>query len=330
MNIFEILTIAFTAVLVISMIIDLRRFRNGFYLLGAILNGMLWFFYAAMENGIRPVYIGLIAACLFALMMAVPLFLIANGITMLRREGRSLANVLSLLFGLFIGAGEISLIYAIFTREGQDPAMKYYVMAAMTVIYVSVTFLAFLFYSLLVQILPRRTDFDYIIVHGAGLIRGDKISHLLEERLEKAIAVYRKDMSPPKMICSGGQGRDETTSEAAAMANYMRCHGVDPQDIILEDQSTDTMENIINSRRIIRGRGGRQYTALVTSNYHVFRALTYAKKLRFPCTGIGSHVASYYWPSAMIREFIAVMKDHLILFLSGIALIVFICLQTLA
>ena len=41
MNIFENLTIAFTAVLVISMIIDLRRFRNGFYLLGAILNGMI-------------------------------------------------------------------------------------------------------------------------------------------------------------------------------------------------------------------------------------------------------------------------------------------------
>ena len=64
---------------------------------------------------------------------------------------------------------------------------------------------------------------------------------------------------------------------------------------------------------------GRKYTALVSSNYHVYRALRYCREVGLECTGIGSHVAFYYWPSALIREYIAIHaeKKHLILFLAG-------------
>ena len=60
---------------------------------------------------------------------------------------------------------------------------------------------------------------------------------------------------------------------------------------------------------IIDARGGRHYTALVTSNYHVYRTLRYCKKVGLKCTGIGSHVAFYYWPSALIREYVAVHAE---------------------
>ena len=57
----------------------------------------------------------------------------------------------------------------------------------------------------------------------------------------------------------------------------------------------------------------------MTSNYHVYRALRYCRKIGLKCTGIGSHVAFYYWPSALIREFIAinVEKKHLLFLLLG-------------
>ena len=59
--------------------------------------------------------------------------------------------------------------------------------------------------------------------------------------------------------------------------------------------------------------------ALVTSNYHVYRALRYARKCNLKCTGIGSHVAFYYWPSALIREYIAIHaeKKHAIMLAAG-------------
>ncbi|MEE8837231.1 MAG: YdcF family protein [Eubacteriales bacterium] len=69
------------------------------------------------------------------------------------------------------------------------------------------------------------------------------------------------------------------------------------------------LENIRNSYDLIQSRPGRKYTALVTSNYHVYRAMRYARKVGLKAVGIGAHVASYYWPSAIIREFVAVHRE---------------------
>ena len=63
----------------------------------------------------------------------------------------------------------------------------------------------------------------------------------------------------------------------------------------------------------------------MTSNYHVYRALRYCRRIGLACTGVGAHVAAYYWPSALIREFFAVHREkkHLLLFLIGWVLMVF-------
>lgn len=50
--------------------------------------------------------------------------------------------------------------------------------------------------------------------------------------------------------------------------------------------------------------------AVVTSDYHVFRASEYAREMGLKSDGIGSHTKSYYWPTAFIREFIAISKSH--------------------
>ena len=103
------------------------------------------------------------------------------------------------------------------------------------------------------------------------------------------------------------------------MKQYLLEQGIPGSDILPESESTTTLENLQFSKRILDGREGRKYTALVTSNYHVYRALRYCRKIGLECTGIGSHVAFYYWPSAMIREFIAIHaeKKHAILFIAG-------------
>ena len=100
---------------------------------------------------------------------------------------------------------------------------------------------------------------------------------------------------------------------------------------MLENASTTTFENLSDSQQILDRQPGRKYTALVTSNYHVYRALRYCKKIGLPCTGIGSRVAFYYWPSALIREFIAVFvtKRFLILAILGYLLFISPLLYTL-
>ena len=103
--------------------------------------------------------------------------------------------------------------------------------------------------------------------------------------------IYHKDPTPPILIPSGGQGSDEKIPEARAMADYMKDKGIPEEKIILEDKSTTTYENLVNSKKIIDERDGDKYTALVTSNYHVYRALRHAKKIGLKCTSMPTR----YW-----------------------------------
>ena len=265
-----------------------------------------------------------------AALLIVPFFLIHNGIVMIKKEGRCAAHLLSLALGIAVLVGEILVGYNIvvysmvFGLEAQavylhSPVFLVTTLISVTVIYGSISFVIFMIYSVFLMIIPRSKDFDYIIIHGAGLINGEKVSRLLQQRLDKAILVYRKDPSPTKLIPSGGKGSDENISEAEAMKRYLLEQGIPESDIILEDQSTTTFENLRFSKAIIDSREGRKYTALVTSNYHVYRALRNCRRVGLKCKGIGSHVAFYYWPSALIREFIAVHteKKHALLFTLG-------------
>ena len=142
---------------------------------------------------------------------------------------------------------------------------------------------------------------------------------LLRDRIDKALEVYHKDPTPPILIPSGGQGTNETVSEARAMADYILSKGIPADKVLIEDKSTTTLENLKNSKALIEEREGGRYVALVTSNYHVYRALRYCRKIDLKCTGIGSHVAFYYWPSALIREYVAVHAEpkHLLMLILG-------------
>ena len=307
---------------------DRSRYRNCYMLFIALLSLFPFFYY--LSGSYEFYYVVIVVDTLLISLLIVPFFLIFNGVSMIRREGRQLKHMLSLVLGLVILLGEavffvivlsFSFVGERFTFEELIHSWPFIagVLFSGTVIYGSMAFLIFMIYVLFLQIIPRRKEFDYVIIHGAGLLQGDRVSRLLQARLDKAIAVYRKDPTPTKLIPSGGQGADETVSEAEAMKRYLVEHGVPEDDILLEDRSKTTLENLTYSKQILDGREGKKCTALVTSNYHVYRALRYSKKIGLSCTGIGSRVAFYYWPSALIREFIAIHLEpkHAVMFFGG-------------
>ena len=315
------------SVLIISFTKDRSRYRNCVFLFLALLctAGAL----AALGEQLEKGTITTLILITGVVLLLVPAFLVCNGIVMYKREGHSLSNMLSLIFGLIIGAGEIATLYILLTGTRTEMAHRFETVnvfsqvISLSVIYISVSFLIFMAYSVFLMLIPRRRDFDYVIIHGSGLINGNKVPKLLADRIDKAIEVYRKDPTPPVLIPAGGRGEDELLPEAAAMAAYLREKGIPDDRIILEDRSTTTFENLKYSKEILDGLEGRKYTALVTSNYHVYRALRYCRKIGLECTGIGSRVAMYYWPSALIREYIAVHAErkHLLTFLAGWALV---------
>lgn len=315
----------FWGVLAVSVTVDRSRFRNCIYLLLAAASSAPLFCVLSGSHALGTARA--LSILIFAVLLSVPAVLIENGVIMYRKEGRSLQNMLSLLMGILVGVGELCFflffIFPIFWSDQNSEfittGMKVLLFISLSVIYVSVVFVSFMSYTVLLQLIPRKRDFDYVIIHGSGLLRGREVSKLLADRIDKAIEVYEKDPTPPILIPSGGKGRDEEISEAEAMEQYLIEHGIPKDHIIKEDRSATTRENLAFSKKIIDERDADPYVALVTSNYHVYRALSLCDDIDLECTGIGAHVARYYWPSALLREFAAIMskKKNLLIFIAG-------------
>ena len=257
------------------------------------------------------------------IIFCVPVILIINGVQMIRKEDKRLQNLLSLFLGIVVGVGEIAAVLSIllpytgaFQSMTERGALKLsvftlvLVLIAVSVVYGSLVFVSFMFYTLLLQIVPHKRDFDYVIIHGCGLLGGRRVSKLLADRLDKAIALYKKDPTPPIMIPSGGQGSDEDISEAECMYRYMTAHGIAPERIIREDRSGSTRENISFSLQKLQEAGllpasgsmeGAQI-AVVTNEFHTCRALCIAKNLGVQAGSVPAPSPWWLFPTFYVRE----------------------------
>lgn len=284
-----------------------RQFRNALYFLLFLLFAL----YGLSIQFDLPwlVLLGFAAVPLGT--VALVAFLFANAFVVVRREGLSLTNVLPALFALFIVA--VCIAFPLLLVVAAPPILiALSLLVVMEGSYVGFTFFALLLYSWLYRRMPKRCDYDYIVVHGAGL-SGSKPTPLLAGRLDKGVELWEAGGRRALIIVSGGKGSDEQVSEARAMRDYLfeEC-GVPADAVIEEDRSTTTMENLRNSKAIMDARSGTDAyrAAVVTSDFHVFRTAEYAHKIGLSADGMGSKTARYYWPTAFIREFVAVSNAH--------------------
>ena len=231
------------------------------------------------------------------------IYLIFNGRQMITFEGRRLANLLSLFYGLAIA---LSLALTFFFPH----FIFLHKILSLTnglLIYGSYLYVTYILYGFVYNVLPVIKHPDYIIILGSGLI-GDKVPPLLAQRLEKGKMMYEKFNHTPKIVVSGGQGTDETLTEADAMAQYLRRSGISKEDVIVERQSTTTLENLQFSKTILDQKSKENYYCLVVTNsFHSLRAGIYMRKLGIKGRSIGSRTALYFLPSAWIRETIGLI-----------------------
>lgn len=312
-----------------SFIKEPRQFRNALFLFAALAWSSI-----LLVMRLNNFILGLILVTLVLLtpFLTIGLLLI-NTIVVVKNNGFSLTSMLPFLMAGFL----ILLLASPSIVNYFDPDTRHVVVFLLGLftlegLWFSFTFVALLFYSWIYRILPRRRQYDYIIIHGAGL-DGPRPTPLLAGRIDKALELWNKQHQHGKFVVSGGQGADEVVSEAQAMRDYLLDKGVSANAILMEDKSTTTWENLRYSLAIIRAdrasaaadgapAGGSVTsndapadseftTAVVTSDFHVFRCAEYAHNLGIKADGIGSHTKGWYWPTAFIREFIAITKAHL-------------------
>ena len=122
---------------------------------------------------------------------------------------------------------------------------------------------------------------QYAIVLGAGL-QGETPSLVLESRLIGA-REFLQNHPESIAILSGGQGVDESISEAEAMRRYLTQNGIANERLWLEEQSTSTSENFAFSRNLLEEKLGLSQEqpleiVIVTSDFHLYRAKLLAKR----------------------------------------------------
>ncbi|EJE16890.1 YdcF family protein [Staphylococcus epidermidis] len=149
-----------------------------------------------------------------------------------------------------------------------------------------------------------------IMVLGAGIF-SEEVTTLLAARLDKALSVYHSQRTKPIIIVSGGQGPDEPISEALAMKRYLIAHNVPENHIFMENQSTNTRTNFLYSKSIIHSMMPTSSQMLcVTSQFHVLRALKFAKKAHLSFDGIGSRTPYHFLAQSMIIDFLGLMYQY--------------------
>ncbi|WP_307856607.1 YdcF family protein [Catenulispora pinistramenti] len=244
-------------------------------------------------------------------LMALVTFLILNGLTMLRKEGRTVTNLLSLACGVGIIGLVLFLVAAVVARR--QVLIGLAAAAVLVVCYLAFLFFCYLSYGFVYRRMPIRRASDFVVVLGAGLMGGRRVSPLLASRLDRARSVYESldGDNGPLLIVSGGKGSDERLSEAEAMADYLVERGFPADRILKEDQSSTTEENLLFSAALMREMRPEGYRCVVVTNdFHSYRAALIARDLGVPAQVAGSPTAAYFLPSATIREFIAVFVRY--------------------
>lgn len=137
---------------------------------------------------------------------------------------------------------------------------------------------------------------------------GSRPSIMLASRLD---AAYEYLTEHPDAICivSGGQGPDESMPEAECMYLYLTEKGIAPERIYQENRSTSTRENLLFSQEIIEAEGLNPEIAIVTNEYHEYRAGMVADALEMEYSAVPARTPLWLFPTYYIRELYGIIYE---------------------
>lgn len=301
------------ALYVVSTRTEPRRWRGGVFLLAALWSAVDLLAGAVVGRlGVERHEDSVVLLALPWLSAVVlGLLLLLNGLRMVRRGGRSLSNLLSLLLGLGMIVATVIGVTLFLSGTTTTVAVAGIVILLLPG-YPALSLVSYVLYCLDYLRRRKRPTPAAIVVLGSGLVHG-RIPRLLARRLDAAIALRRTEElhgRRPPLVPSGGQGDDEPTSEGAAMTAYLLERGLDEHDVVTEDRATSTEENLLLSRALLEEHGVTGHLRVVTSGYHVGRAALICRRLGLDADVSGARTAWYFVPSAFLREFVAVLTYH--------------------
>lgn len=117
---------------------------------------------------------------------------------------------------------------------------------------------------------------DAAIVLGAAMW-GEELSPVFRERINHALDLYRNG-KVRKIIFTGGRGNNDEPTESSAARQYAVERGTPEEDILIEESSHTTYENIFYAKQVVAAQHLK--TVLIVSDpLHMKRAVVMARDM---------------------------------------------------
>ncbi|SCB76148.1 Uncharacterized SAM-binding protein YcdF, DUF218 family [Gilliamella bombicola] len=157
---------------------------------------------------------------------------------------------------------------------------------------------------------PPQDNADTMVILGSQVVGTPAQAPLtLQTRLDVAVTYLHNNPNTKAIVC-GGQGKDESATEASVMADYLIKKGIESSRVYIEDKSTRTAQQFLYANDILPlGK-----TVVVTNDFHLLRSVMLAKRSGFE--QISGLSAPLNWSNfdkyiAMIREPLALANSWL-------------------
>lgn len=145
---------------------------------------------------------------------------------------------------------------------------------------------------------------DCVLVLGSLVYSDDRLSHVLQDRVDYAIKIYKAGKAD-KLLFTGDHGQTEY-DEVNSMMNYAVKKGVPKEDIFLDHAGFSTYESMVRARDVFCVSD----VIIVTQKFHISRALYIANQLGLNATGVNSNPRRYLNAAKdAMRESLARVKD---------------------
>lgn len=149
-----------------------------------------------------------------------------------------------------------------------------------------------------------REPADCIIVLGCQVRSDGTPSHMLSDRLDRGIELYKQGVAP-KIIMSGDHGQTDY-DEVNTMKQYAIDAGVPSEDIFMDHAGFSTYETICRAKEVF----GVKSAVIVTQEYHLYRTLYIAQQFDIDAIGVNADYRTYSGQLKRdIREVLARCKD---------------------
>ena len=152
---------------------------------------------------------------------------------------------------------------------------------------------------------PQTEGYDAIVVLGAQVKPDGTPSVQLQWRLDAAYGAWQERQC--LIVTCGAQGSNEPDAEGRVMKAYLTGLGVPENQVLVDDTSFNTRQNLENAAALLQN-SGVETVLIVTSDYHLPRAMALAEDQGLTATGLGSPTKPEYWIKNNAREAIAWLK----------------------